>query len=85
MTITATLKTTTQKRRSRREAIAFFFSADIADIHWYQPGRTKVHVLASADCYYCATRHGENPPDGWTWEQIGTSYNYRIHQSRPVS
>jgi hypothetical protein len=70
-----------QKRRSRREALAFFFSTDVADIEWYQPGHTKIPVFATEDWYYCATREGERPPEGWQWYLYGKAYTYQIHRA----
>jgi len=75
------MKKPNNKRRSRREALAFFFSTDIADIEWYQPGRTKIPTFATEDWYYCATRQGEKPPEGWPWEAHGAAYEYQIHRA----
>jgi hypothetical protein len=74
-----------QKRRSRREALASFFSTDLSDIEWYQPGRTKIPVFATEDWYYCATREGERPPEGWRWHAHGTSYHYQIHRASAIA
>ena len=71
----------TIKRRSRREALAFFLSTEISDIHWYQPGRAKIPVMATDDAYYCATRGGEAPPKGWQWQKSGDAYHYVIHKA----
>ena len=40
-----------QKRRSLREALAFFFSTDLSNIEWYQSGCTKIPVIATEDWY----------------------------------
>jgi hypothetical protein len=50
-------------------------------IEWYQPGRSKIPVMATDDYYYCATRDGESPPKGWPWQKQGEAYRYQIHRA----
>jgi hypothetical protein len=73
------------KRRSRREAVAMLFAADIATIDVYQPGRTTIPVYVGGSDYYVALRDGERPPQHFgEWVKVGDSCGYRIFMATPA-
>jgi len=67
------------KRRSRREAVATLFAADLTTFEPYQPGRTRVPVYTEGRDYYVALRDGERAPEGFgEWQSGGEALGYRI-------
>jgi len=72
----------TERRKSRRYAIAFAFGQDIADVEEYQSTRRNGNVpiyLLDGD-YVIALRDGESAPSDceYEWKEKGTEYGYRI-------
>jgi hypothetical protein len=68
-----------KRRHSRREAIAFAFWQDIADVEEYQSTRRgSVPIYQINGNYAVALRDGESAPDGYDWHNKGTEYGYRV-------
>jgi hypothetical protein len=66
------------RRRSRREAIAMIFAADLETVSPYQPGRTRIPVYTAGD-YFVALRARERAPDGFgAWRKAGDACGYTI-------